>query len=140
EAERRMAEELAGRVDASWNRTQTQAGRAEDAVALDYLAEALVGLGDEYRPSLYTSDVPILPEDMPPSNYTAEDIKGFLTGYQDSHSYHYENRALNGDDLNNTFSLQGQFYDQNFRQTMTLKDNVDQYGGEKAGGIDVWAG
>src|SRR5690606_8478999 len=108
EAERRMAEELAGRVDASWNRTQTQAGRAEDAVALDYLAEALVGLGDEYRPSLYTSDVPILPEDMPPSNYTAEDIKGFLTGYQDNHSDHYNNRTLHGDDLNSAFSLQGQ--------------------------------
>lgn len=140
EAERRMAEELAGRVDASWNRTQTQAGREEDAVALDYLAEALVGLGDNYRPDPNTSDVPVLPEDMPPSNYTAEDIKGFLTDYQDNHSDHYNNRTLHGDELDNAFSLQGQFYEQNFRQTMTLKDNVDQFGGELVGVMDVGAG
>ena len=140
EAERRMAEELAGRVDASWNRTQTQAGRDEDAVALDYLAEALVGLGDNYRPDPNTSDVPVLPEDMPPSNYTAEDIKGFLTGYQDNHSDHYNNRTLHGDELDNAFSLQGQFYDQNFRQSMTLDNNIDQLGGEMAGVMDVGAG
>ncbi|PKM17258.1 MAG: hypothetical protein CVV11_21075 [Gammaproteobacteria bacterium HGW-Gammaproteobacteria-15] len=145
EAEKRMAEELLSHLDASWAKTYAANGREGDDTALNYLAEALVGLGEQY--DVARSDIPVDGMALPRAegqDFTAEEVKQHLIGFKNEHANEYNNRTQDGEGLLATgaetlFSEQWQFYNKNLAVDKT-PDMGDAALGALAGIMDTGAG